>query len=718
MNSIGRYDLVAPLSKGGMGAVYLARLVGTSGFEKPCIIKTILPERASEPNFVERFEREAKILVQLNHPGIPQIHDMGRTDNGLLFMAMEHISGVDLARLLKTIRLEKRTLPIEMSIGIVRQMCEALHYAHRKVGHNGVPLEIVHRDVSPHNVMVTFEGECKVIDFGLVKSSAFTSHTSADMVLGKMGYMSPEQALGLKIDPRTDVFSVGLVLWELLTNERAYRSTDMRNMLEQMGQARVASLADIRPNIPAPLRSIVARALERERESRFDSCGDFSRALSDFVHASKMTPVAPEHLGAFVREHCAEEFAQEQKLLSTIFSVKADRANMRTEYQQAVTPAGPHVEKEKRHGTVKTPESPQPNTVLHEFLDSNSSGASDKQKNTPGRRTKAISHHAILAAFALFAVLLLTFGIAISRKFQRSNTRATMHTNALRVVVVQHHPPPDLQPPPTPIDHAATHLVPMTAPATPEWKAIRKGADTYVVLSAEMELRPGDRVVLLGAQGNEKQRQRLGTGAVLAVNGRLASIVHDVKAGNSDELFVAREKSIGKPVARSGEMPNPSSKVVKSESNSNSVKASAQTPEAPPAPSAAPQEVPLAPAPSEVPVAALGAVEAPEPKPVENTNALVKTEAPVPVELKGSIDLAGNLVSIRNSSQVALRNCEIRLSNGKTFRLRQSLASNKTMRISLDEFSSDAKSDAHFQQGLSIVTCVEGVGYFQTTESK
>ena len=183
---LGRYQLLFMLGQGGMGEVHLARLTGAAGFEKLCIVKTVLPNLMGDQNFIDRFHHEARVLVQLTHSNIAQVYDMGEVDNSL-YMAIEYVPGVDLSRVETRIERQRAVMPIPMAVYIGQQINEALGYAHRKVGADGQPLGIVHRDVSPQNVMVSYEGEVKVIDFGLAKSTARSQKTLPSTVMGKLG---------------------------------------------------------------------------------------------------------------------------------------------------------------------------------------------------------------------------------------------------------------------------------------------------------------------------------------------------------------------------------------------------------------------------------------------------------------------------------------------------------------------------------------------------
>ncbi|HVG63655.1 MAG TPA: serine/threonine-protein kinase, partial [Hyalangium sp.] len=209
--SLGRYELVHLIGQGGMGEVYLAKITGVAGFEKPCIVKTILPSLLKDSQFLDRFHHEAKVLVHLVHSSIAQVYDMGEA-NGTYYMALEYVAGVDVAYLAEQARSQGQAIPVPVALYLGQKVSEGLGYAHRKTGPDGTPLGIVHRDVSPHNVMVSYEGEVKVIDFGLAKSAARSKYTLPSTVMGKLGYMSPEQARAEPVDHRSDIYSCGVMI--------------------------------------------------------------------------------------------------------------------------------------------------------------------------------------------------------------------------------------------------------------------------------------------------------------------------------------------------------------------------------------------------------------------------------------------------------------------------------------------------------------------------
>jgi eukaryotic-like serine/threonine-protein kinase len=312
----GRYELVHLLGQGGMGEVYLAKLSGAAGFEKPCIVKTILPGLVKDRQFLDRFHHEAKVLVHLVHSSIAQVYDMGEAD-GTYYMALEYVAGVDLGYLLEQARVQGRAVPVPVALYIGQRIAEGLGYAHRKTGTDGEPLGIVHRDVSPHNVMVSYEGEVKVIDFGLAKSTARSKYTLPSTVMGKLGYMSPEQVRAEPLDHRSDIYSCGVVVWEMLAGRGLVPHGTVGEMMAAMSNPVVPSLGEQRPDVEPSLEAVVRRALTPSPAERYARADEFARALNAELLRTA-SPVGAEEVGEFVRALCPEAYAEQRKLTSAV----------------------------------------------------------------------------------------------------------------------------------------------------------------------------------------------------------------------------------------------------------------------------------------------------------------------------------------------------------------------------------------------------------------
>jgi eukaryotic-like serine/threonine-protein kinase len=282
LDHIGRYELLKSLAVGGMAEVYLARQTGVQGFEKVLVIKKILPHLASQERFVQMFLDEARLAARFNHPNIVQIFDLGQ-DQDVFFIAMEYIHGEDIKSLVRRCAKKKKRIPIEHIVKIFSGVMDGLHYAHQQTDLDGQKGGIVHRDVSPHNVIVSFEGGVKLVDFGIAKARSEISTTIPGRVKGKHAYMSPEQCRGMDIDGRSDVFSAGVVMYELLTWTRLFKRKSDLDTLKAVVAGDVRPPSDLRPEIDADLQDIVMRALAQNREERFQTAQEMQMALDDYL---------------------------------------------------------------------------------------------------------------------------------------------------------------------------------------------------------------------------------------------------------------------------------------------------------------------------------------------------------------------------------------------------------------------------------------------------
>ncbi|MBL9039010.1 MAG: serine/threonine protein kinase, partial [Archangium sp.] len=326
MNRLGRYELLEKLGEGGMGAVWLGRLTGEGGFEKLCILKTVLPSIASDAQFVSRFLHEGRVLTQLQHANIAQVFDMGR-EGDTLYLALEYVPGVDLARLHQHVREAGQTFPVPAALYLVQQMAEGLGFAHRKRATDGSPLHIVHRDVSPQNVMVSYDGEVKVIDFGIAKSQARSHATASASVMGKLGYMAPEQARGEPVDARADQYAAAVVLWEALANESFIPRGTMTEMVVAMANPKARPLTPLRSDVPASLEAVILKALSASPDARYATTDDFASALMNELLRLSGLPTKLQ-VGEWVRATCPKEFTANQALLTRVSTTKPTEVPM------------------------------------------------------------------------------------------------------------------------------------------------------------------------------------------------------------------------------------------------------------------------------------------------------------------------------------------------------------------------------------------------------
>ncbi|MBX7097464.1 MAG: protein kinase [Myxococcaceae bacterium] len=315
----GRFTLLQPLATGGMGEIFLARQDGTKGFEKLCVIKKILPQYAEEASFVERFINEARILVKLSHGSIAQVLDTGVHD-GSPYLALEFVDGKDLRKVAARMRDKGVPLPITFILHVMTRVLDALAYAHRKRDENDQELGLVHRDVSPQNVLVSYEGEVKVIDFGLAKSTLNSTKTNPSIILGKFLYMSPEQARHQKVDRRSDLYAVGLCLYELLSGTNPFDLVAPGELIHAVGSPKIRPLGEVDPLVPPALAALVMKALSPDPAARFQSAEELRGKLTAML--LDIDPGAgPESASRFMREAFASEYQQERRLLATLREV-------------------------------------------------------------------------------------------------------------------------------------------------------------------------------------------------------------------------------------------------------------------------------------------------------------------------------------------------------------------------------------------------------------
>ncbi len=312
--TFGRYALFDFIGRGGMAEIYLARQKTELGPARRCVVKQILPQFASDPAFSEMLVHEAKLAARLSHANVVQVFDLGR-EGERLFIAMEYVEGFDLNELLRRCSDARVPLPFELGVHVVCESLKGLDYAHRRTDDDSKPLGLVHRDVSPSNLLVSFEGEVKVCDFGIARandvigdaSAGSLAHELGEALKGKAGYMSPEHARGEAIDARADVFAAGIVLWELAAGRRMYRGGEGRDSL--LEQARRASIPELPSNgLPAEdkLRRIVAKALAPQPHARYPSAAAMHRDLDRYAVSAKLMR-SPLELGEWLKRTFGEE---------------------------------------------------------------------------------------------------------------------------------------------------------------------------------------------------------------------------------------------------------------------------------------------------------------------------------------------------------------------------------------------------------------------------
>ncbi|MBK7539796.1 MAG: serine/threonine protein kinase [Myxococcales bacterium] len=286
-----RYELLDRIGVGGMAEIFRGRALAAGGFEKPVAIKRILPHLCQDQRFVELLIAEAKVLSALRHRNIVQIFDVGLGDDGQYFLVMEFVNGLDLGRIQAALEAKRRILPVDLSLHIGAEVCEALHHAHIANDPDGKPMKLVHRDISPSNVLLSRAGEVKLTDFGIAKrAEEVTGHGT---VRGKFAYISPEQARNEHVDPRSDVFSLGIVLFELLTGRRLFSQLSDLDALRAVRESRIPRPRELDGNLPKTVDELLGKALARDPDRRFATAAEFGLALRSLRYAQEATSGDP-----------------------------------------------------------------------------------------------------------------------------------------------------------------------------------------------------------------------------------------------------------------------------------------------------------------------------------------------------------------------------------------------------------------------------------------
>jgi serine/threonine protein kinase len=338
----GRYRLIAEIGRGGMAEVYLALLQGDLGFNKLVVLKEIRQDLAEDPELMSMFLDEARLAARLRHPNVVETHEVAQED-GHTFMAMEYLEGQPLHRIIQR-AYDSGGLPLSIHLRILADMLGGVHHAHELLDWDDTPLGVVHRDVSPQNVFVTYDGVVKVVDFGIAKVNGAISHTRAGIVKGKIAYLAPEQARREDLDRRVDVFAAGVMLWEAVTKTRPWKGRSERIILEQLMSGRFPSARDFVPNLPVALEAILAKALAPERNDRYDTAGELQAAIEGYL----------DTLGEHV------DLRELGKLLATQFA--DDRARIHGSLEKAL-----HVQRAGGDVTTSTlPRMPRPQSSTDE----------------------------------------------------------------------------------------------------------------------------------------------------------------------------------------------------------------------------------------------------------------------------------------------------------------------------------------------------------------
>jgi serine/threonine protein kinase len=769
---LGRYELMYLLGQGGMGEVHLARLTGAAGFEKLCIVKTILPQMNADPQFVDRFHHEAKVLVQLNHSNIAQVYDMGDVDQ-TLYMAIEYVAGVDLSRVVDRARAMGSEVPVPVALLIGQQMCEALGYAHRKVGGDGAPLGIVHRDISPQNVMVSYEGEVKVIDFGLAKSSARSKHTLPSTVLGKLGYMSPEQARADKVDHRSDIYSAGIVIWELLAGRPLIQAGTVGEMVAMMAHPRVPSLREIRPEVSEAVEKLVMRALQSDASGRYSRADDLARAINEQLVRESLS-VSSEDVGNYVRAMCPEEFAAERQLQSRLSMMRKKggsspdqrpqlegtlvrapassmAAGMGATQLRTPTPQGngsggaPLTAAQKAISTMYVdPHQPQGATepMQPAYVPAGKPGSNVQLSPSvelvvPKSRAPLVIVLLLLLgmlggggffAYTKFGPQLLGTGTAEplveplpEKKEPEKLIAAKAGDPPKKEEAVKEEPKKEEAVAAKPPEDPPQKLERIEVKG-PVMKVIRDGEHFYVqVTGGKVRLQPGDQIKLLSEPVEKNKRDVVGIADVVESKGALARILLDPDTKLPAHAFAIKDEG-PKRIPKPPEKPAARKDEPRAEPKKEEVLAKAEPPG--PAPTTAAKEEPKREEPKPEPKKEEPKQEAKkeEPKQEAKKDEPKQTAAAVPANTKiltGGIVLGAGImrrVHIYNRSDFDWHGCELRLPNRTFYRYnpQDEIKAGESDGIAFTKFQDDTRpEDPQAAHGWALVRCKEGAGYLQ-----
>jgi serine/threonine-protein kinase len=330
-HQLGRYELLCPIARGGMASVWVARLQGAHGFEKLVAIKTILAEHASDPEYEAMFLDEARIVAGIRHHNVAEILDLGSAD-GMLYLVLEWVEGDSLALLDRAALRHKIPIPMTVAMRIVAQICAGLHAAHELADRNGKALNVVHRDVSPQNVIVGATGEVKLIDFGIAKAvDQLSENTRTGVVKGKISFMSPEQALGQRVDRRADVWAAGVVLYQLLAGRLPFRGENQLETLHLIGSKQPAPPIT---GLPRPLGALLERVLEPDLDKRIASAAELEVELERLI--GTLGPVTTRDVAAVVQQHLGKRITARREVVETALRAADGRIKLTQAFHAAM----------------------------------------------------------------------------------------------------------------------------------------------------------------------------------------------------------------------------------------------------------------------------------------------------------------------------------------------------------------------------------------------
>lgn len=338
----GNYILLEKLASGGMAEIYLSKKLAAEGVQKFVAVKRILAQHSSSEDFIRMFKDEARIAVNLSHANVVSIYDFG-VENNQLYLVMDYLEGKNLRQILNRLKQMNKRFSISHIAYVTKLIAAGLDHAHRLIdATTGQPLNIIHRDMSPQNVMVSFEGEVKIIDFGIAKSTTQEESTRVGTLKGKFGYMSPEQVDGMEVDARTDIFALGIMVWEMLSEQRLFLTNNEMTTLRKIRDCKIPSLREIDPNIPVELEKIVNKGLARNKTQRYQTAAEMQKDLQSFLN--RYNPdFSSQDFSEFIKEMYSEEIVEARKRQVAYSKVEvpldpfANRTNKLDAFTQSMT---------------------------------------------------------------------------------------------------------------------------------------------------------------------------------------------------------------------------------------------------------------------------------------------------------------------------------------------------------------------------------------------
>lgn len=402
----GKYFLIDKLAIGGMAEIYKAKTFGVDGFEKLLAIKKILPHCSADKEFISMLTDEAKLVVRLSHTNIVQIYDLGKVGDDY-YISMEFIDGINLRELINRGKDLDEKVPVPTCLYIISEVCKGLDYAHSKRDENNQPLNIVHRDVSPQNILISYEGEPKIVDFGIAKAAMNISQTTAGILKGKITYMSPEQALGKPIDHRTDVFSVGIILYELLTGDRLFKGETQFEVLRKIRNTQITA-ETLSKKIPNELRLILSGALAYNPKNRYETAGDLQIELTKMLY-SQYVDFSPKQLANLIRKWFAPELKIKRKKTQeqTIIDSKTRSILLDMKEQESIVHRDEKLEKPippELQDTTKPEDIIRPSHLEHPAEKPSKAASAPAVRGIPSQKKKVFPAPLLFVLLAAIAV--------------------------------------------------------------------------------------------------------------------------------------------------------------------------------------------------------------------------------------------------------------------------------------------------------------------------